>query len=143
MSAPARVVQPYLNFDGRCLEAIDFYKSALGAEVECVMKFKDAPEGQCGGGDPEKVMHAAFKVGGSLVMASDCHGGGKPSFVGISLSLAVGDEADAAKVFVALSDGGEVVMPLAKTFWSPAFGVVNDRFGVCWMVNCISQETCA
>jgi PhnB protein len=131
-------VQAYLNFDGRCEEALDFYQSALGAEVACLMRFKDSPESAAPGmlpaGAENKVMHASFRVGESTVMASDCHCGGRPNFQGFSLSLTVKNEAAADRAFAALAEGGQVKMPLGKTFFSPRFGMVADRFGVSWMV---------
>jgi PhnB protein len=130
-------VQPYLNFDGRCEEAVNFYKKALGAEVTTLMRMKDAPQGSgenCPPGNPDQVMHAAFRIGETTVMASDCYGTGKPVFQGISLSIAVREEAQADRLFAALADGGQVQMPLGKTFFSPRFGVVADRFGVSWMI---------
>ena len=130
------VIQPYLNFDGRCEEALNFYRSALGAEVDMMMRFKDSPEPHgCGAEAGDKIMHSSFRVAGNTVMASDCRGSGKPSFQGFSLSLAVPTEAEADRFFNALADGGQVQMPLEKTFWSPRFGVVSDRFGVSWMVS--------
>jgi len=131
-------VHAYLNFDGRCAEALEFYKKALGAEVEMVMKYKDCPvpmdPKMTPPGSENKVMHASFKIGESTLMASDSHCMGKPEFKGISLSLPAPDEATANKLFKALSDGGKVQMPLTKTFFSPAFGIVNDRFGINWLV---------
>lgn len=136
-------VEPYLMFEGRCEEALDFYRSALGAEVTTLMRFKDNPEPAgapgCGEGDgpgpaPDMVMHAEFTVGETTVMASDGMGSGTTSFQGISLALSPADEAEAKRLFNALADGGQVHMPLAKTFFSKAFGMVADRFGVPWMV---------
>jgi len=136
--AAGQQVQPYLFFDGKCEEALDFYKSALGAKVEMMMRFKDSPEpvppGMCPPGSENKVMHAAFHIGNTLVMASDGMAGGKPEFKGFSLSVNAKDEAEADKVFGALGKGGKVVMPLGKTFYSPRFGMVTDKFGVGWMV---------
>jgi len=130
--------QPYLFFDGRCEEAIEFYKSALGARVEMLMRFKDSPEppkpGMCPPGSENKVMHSAFRIGDTLVMASDGMAGGKPEFKGFSLSVNAASEAEADRLFAALGKGGQVQMPLAKTFFSPRFGMVADRFGVSWMV---------
>jgi PhnB protein len=132
------IVQTYLNFDGRCEEAIEFYRRALGAELVLLMRFKDSPEppqpGCVPAGCENKVMHAQFRIGEHALMASDCHSGNKPSFQGFSLSLTVPTEAEADRVFKALEDGGQVQMPLAKTFFSARFGVVTDRFGVSWMV---------
>jgi PhnB protein len=131
-------VEPYLNFDGRCEEAIQFYKTAVGAEVTMLMRFKDSPEpaapGMCPPGSENKVMHASLKIGDSTVMASDCHGQGKAEFKGISLSISAANDAQAERVFAALSSGGNVTMPLTKTFFSSRFGVATDRFGVTWMI---------
>jgi PhnB protein len=128
-------VQPYLFFDGRCEEAVEFYRSALGAEVEMLMRFKDSPEPEhTPQGAADKVMHTSFRIGESTIMASDGRCQGQPSFQGFSLSLPVADEAEAERLFTALADGGQVQMPLAKTFFSPRFGMVADRFGVSWMV---------
>jgi PhnB protein len=128
------VVQPYVFFDGRCEEAIEFYRKALGAEVTMLTRFKDAPAGGGMNAPPEKVMHATLRVGDSEVMASDGHCSGKPSFSGFSLSATVRDDAEARRVFDALADGGNVQMPLGKTFFSTGFGMVTDRFGVGWMI---------
>jgi PhnB protein len=131
-------VQPYLFFDGRCEEAVEFYKSALGAEVATLMRYKDSPEppqpGCAPPGAENKVMHASFRIGQTTVMASDGQCLGKPSFQGFSLSLAVPTDAEAERLFAALAEGGHVQMPLTKTFFSSRFGMVADRFGVCWMV---------
>jgi len=131
-------VQPYLDFSGRCEEAIEFYKLALGAKVEMLMRFKDAPpgpsNGDCGPAVADKVMHASLKIGDTTVMVSDGRMQGKPAFQGISLSLDAKDEAHARRLFGALSEGGQVYQPLIPTFFSPAFGMVADRFGVSWMV---------
>jgi PhnB protein len=128
-------VQPYLFFDGRCEEAVAFYKRALGAKVEMLMRFKDSPEPEHNPpGAADKVMHASLKVGDTTIMASDGRCQGQPSFQGFALSLPVADEAEAERVFHALAEGGQVQMPLAKTFFSPKFGMVADRFGVSWMV---------
>ena len=130
-------VQPYLNFDGRCEEALEFYSRALGAEVTALMRYKDSPQPAAGMTPPgaeNKVMHASFRIGDTTVMASDCHSGGRPSFQGFSLSLTAADVAEAERRFASLANGGQVQMPLTKTFFSPRFGMVADRFGVSWMV---------
>lgn len=131
-------VQPYLFFDGRCEEALEFYRKGLGAEVTMLMRFKDSPEPpnpkMCPPGSAEKVMHVSFRIGDTMLMASDGECQGKPSFQGFALALSVPDEARADRVFAALADGGKVQMPLTKTFFSPRFGMVADRFGVSWMV---------
>lgn len=132
------IVQPYLFFSGRCEEAIEFYKSAIGAEVEMLMRHNESPEPPQPGMVPEgfenKVMHASFRVGQTTLMASDGCGETHP-FNGFSLSLTVNTEAEADKFFNALAEGGEVTMPLGKTFWSPRFGMLTDKFGMGWMVS--------
>lgn len=137
-------VQAYLNFDGRCEEAIEFYRRALGAEVVCLMRFKDSPEpcapGMVPTGCENKVMHSSLRIGDTTIMAADGHCAGKPSFEGFSLSLSVPNEAQADRLFAALADGGQVRMPLAKTFFSPRFGMVADRYGVSWMVYIASAD---
>ena len=128
-------IQPYLFFDGRCEEAIEFYRRTLGAKVEMLMRFKEAPEpGMSPPEAGEKVMHSALRIGDSMVLASDGRCLGKPNFQGFALSLTAANESEAGRLFNALADGGEVQMPLAKTFFSPSFGMVADRFGVSWMV---------
>jgi PhnB protein len=130
-------VQPYLFFDGRCEEALEFYKKALGAEVKALLRFKDNPEPQPGMTPPgaeNKVMHANFRIGDTEMLASDGRCLGQPKFQGFSLSLWAKTEAEADKKFAALADGGQVQMPLAKTFFSPRFGMVADKFGIGWMV---------
>lgn len=135
-------VQPYLFFDGRCEEAIEFYRRALGAEVTMLMRFKESPEPPPAGcvapGSDDKVMHASLRIGETTVMASDGQCTGQTRFQGFSLSLTAKDEAEAALLFTALAEGGQVQMPLGKTFFSPCFGMVTDRFGVSWMIVVMS-----
>jgi PhnB protein len=132
-------VQPYLFFDGRCEEALKFYQGAVGAEVQGMMRVKEAPQSHGPIGLPEgsgdKILHVAFKVGDAVLMASDGRCGGKPNFQGFGLALALPDAAAVDRAFNALSAGGSVEMPLAKTFFSARFGMLVDRFGVRWMVN--------
>ena len=132
------LIQPYLFFDGRCEEAINFYKSTLGAEVTRLMRFKESPEphppGTMPPGSENKVMHASFQIGETTVMASDGRCQGKPTFQGFALTLTVASVAEADRLFALLSDGGQVQMPLTKTFFSPRFGMLADRFGVSWML---------
>jgi PhnB protein len=128
-------VQPYLNFDGRCDEALEFYKKAIGAKVGMLVRFKDSPEkSMCTPQNADKVMHSQFNIGDTIVMASDGRNSGKPNFSGIGLSITANNEAEADKLFNGLADGGQVQMPLGKTFFSPRFGMVADKFGVGWMV---------
>jgi PhnB protein len=135
------LIQPYLFFGGRCEEALDFYRNTLGAQVDMLMHYKDNPEptppGTLPPGFENKVMHASFRIGGSTLMASDgCEAGSR--FDGFSLSLSVPTEAEADRVFAALADGGNVQMPLNKTFWSPRFGMLTDRFGIGWMISVVA-----
>lgn len=132
-------LQPYLFFNGRCEEAIEFYRRAIGAEIALQMRFRESPDPAPPGCVPEgwddKVMHCTLHVGDAVLMLSDGNAPGAPAFAGFSLSLALPDAALAARRFEALADGGEIVMPLGRTFWSPCFGMVKDRFGVHWMVT--------
>jgi PhnB protein len=131
------IIQPYLFFEGRCEEAIEFYKKALGAKVGMLMRYKDSPEAPppgCAPADSNKVMHAQFQIGETVIMASDGRATGKPNFEGFGLSLSLPTPAEVDKAFGALADGGKVEMPLAKTFFSARFGMVADKFGVLWMV---------
>jgi PhnB protein len=138
MTTDYPTIQPILFFDGRCDEALDFYKTALGSEVIMLMRNKDNPE-PAGTGCPDmpgdKVMHAQFRIGNTVVMACDGRCSGKPVFEGFGLTLNVPNEAEAERSFGAICEGGEVMMPLAKTFFSPRFGMVTDKFGVWWMIR--------
>jgi PhnB protein len=127
-------VQPYLFFDGRAEEALEFYRARLGAEVQMLMRFKECPDSMPNPPPGDKVMHSSFRIGDTTVMASDGNCSGRPAFQGFSLSISAPDEASAKRFFDALADGGQVQMPLGKTFFAPAFGMVADRFGVSWMV---------
>ena len=129
-------VEPYLFLDGRCEEALEFYKKAIGAEVTALIRFKDSPDPTMvhGGADPNKILHAVFRVGETAIMTSDGRNQGKPSFQGFALSIVVKTEAETKKLFDALAQGGRVEMPLTKTFFSPSFGMVVDRFGIMWMI---------
>lgn len=137
--------QPYLSFEGRCEEAIEFYRGAVGAEVTSFMRFKEMPASEepqeaaegCGtidAANADKVLHSSFRIGDLEVLASDGMCSGQTGFQGISLALTVPDAAEAERLFNALGDGGQVQMPLTKAFFSPAFGIVADRFGVSWML---------
>jgi len=137
------VIQPYLIFGGRCEEALEFYRNALGAQIDMLMRFSESPDppppGMLPPGFENKIMHASFRIAGNVLMASDgCEAGSQ--FKGFSLSISVATEAEADHYFAALSDGGQVQMPLAKTFWSPKFGMLTDRFGISWMVNVVTTE---
>lgn len=133
----ATTITPYLFFGGRCEEALEFYKKELGAEVEMMMRFNQSPdpvpEGMLQAGFENKVMHCSFRIHGALLMASDsCDD--KPKFDGFNLALSVATEAEAHRAFDALATGGQIRMPLTKTFWSPCYGMVMDKFGLHWMV---------
>ena len=136
------LVQPYLFFNGRCQEAIEFYRDALGAQVEILLHFKDSPDPlppeMLKPGFENRVMHTSFQIGETRLMASDgCEE--ESSFSGFSLSISVATEAEADRLFAALAEGGQVRMPLGKTFWSPRFGMLTDRFGVGWMINVVAE----
>ena len=132
-------LEPYLFFEGDCDEALDFYKKALGANVTMLMRYSESPTppppGKLPPGSGQKVMHAVVRIGDSTLLASDGLCSGKPGFGGFSLSLSVSGEAEAKRAFDALADGGQVRMPLSKTFFSPCFGMLTDRFGVGWMIG--------
>lgn len=138
-----RIIQPYLFFNGGCEQAVEFYRNALGAEVEAMVRFKDSPEPPPPGMIPpdfeNKIMHASFRIGQTTVMASDGCSVDKAHFEGFSLSLSVPREDEAERAFAALADGGQVQMPLTKTFFSSRFGMVTDRFGVSWMIQATPQ----
>lgn len=128
-------LEPYLFFNGRCEEAITFYRRTLGAELLMLMRFKDSPEpAACGPVPGDKVMHASLRIGETSLMLSDGQCTGTPDFQGFALSVLVASEEEANQTFAALAEAGQVQMPLAKTFFSPRFGMVTDRFGVTWMV---------
>ena len=130
-------VQPYLSFEGRCEEAIEFYRGAIDAQVEMLMRFGDSPQPPppgCPPVDDAKVMHASLRIGDTVLMATDGGGGEPAGFKGFSLSLTVTDPAEAQRRFDALAAGGQVTMPLAETFFARSFGMLTDRFGVSWMV---------
>ena len=128
-------VQPYLFFDGRCDEALEFYKDKLGAKVGMLMRFKDAPDqSMVAPGAREKVMHAQVQIGDTTVLASDGRCLGRPNFQGFALTISANSEAEVETMFAALAEGGQVTMPMAKTFFSPKFGMCADKFGVGWMV---------
>jgi PhnB protein len=131
---PAKV-ENYLFFNGRCEEAIEFYRNALGAEVQMLVRFKESPDqSMIAPGMENKVMHATLKIGETTIMASDGRGQGQLNFDGFSLSIPARNPEEAQKLFAALSDGGKVGMPMGKTFFSPCFGMTADKFGVGWMV---------
>lgn len=136
--------QPYLFYSGRCEEALAFYKTAIGAEIEMLMRYSDSPEpcqpGMVPEGYENKVMHASFRVGCTSILASDGCGDTSP-FAGFSLSISVATDAEADAAFNALLEGGEVLMPLTKTFWSPRFGMLKDKFGMGWMIGVTPCET--
>jgi PhnB protein len=131
-------VEPYLFFEGRCEEALEFYRQTLGAEVIMLMRNRESPEpappGKLPPGSENKILHSNFRIGDTSLMASDGFCSGKPDFRGFSLTVEAPNEAEAKRMFAALADGGQVRMPLSKTFFSPCFGMVADRFGVAWMI---------
>lgn len=137
-------VEAYLMFDGRCEEALEFYRQQIGAEITALLRFKDNPEPpnpEMGPpSPPDKVMHSCFRVGDTTIMASDGNCRSQPKFDGFCLTISVPEVSEAQRLFEALSAGGQVQMPLTKTFFSPSFGMVADKFGVCWMIlTCVPQ----
>ena len=130
-------VQAYLTFNGRCEEALAFYKKSVGAEVPSMLRWKDSPDKDMKGppGWEEKVMNSSFRIGETQLMADDGMGPATPEFKGMTLVIEVADDAEAKRVFTFLGEGGKVTMPLAKTFWTSSFGMLTDKFGVPWMVN--------
>jgi PhnB protein len=133
MTNASMTVQAYVFFNGRCEEALNFYRGAIGAEVQIIMRVKDGPEPQPG--RENKIMHATMTIGETLVMASDGRADDGPKFDGFALAITVPNESEAERVFAALSEGGKVTMPLSPTFWAPKFGMTEDRFGIGWMVS--------
>jgi len=133
------MVQPYLFFNGNCEQAVEFYRTALGATVEFMIRYKESPEphppGMLPPGFENKIMHTSFRIGETILMASDGCSLEKTKFEGFSLSISVPNEGEADRVFAGLANGGTIQMPLTKTFWSPRFGMVQDRFGIGWMVS--------
>ncbi|MBM3727877.1 MAG: VOC family protein [Acidobacteria bacterium] len=127
-------VNPYISFRGNCREAVEFYRSALGAEVLFSQTWGDSPMAGMAPGD--MIMHCSIRVGGSVLMMCDNPREGAASGGNISLALGLNDPEQAKKLYDALAEGGTITMPLAKTFWAEAFGMVTDRFGIAWMVNC-------
>ncbi len=128
-------VQPYLFFDGVCEQALEFYKRTLGAKVTMMMRWKESPDqSTCTAGTLEKIMHSEFKIGDTTVLASDGRSTGKPVFQGFSLTITAPSDAEAKRIFNALADGGQVQMPMDKTFFASSFGMAADKFGVSWMV---------
>jgi len=132
-------VNPILTFNGKCEEALEFYRKTLNAEVVTKMRWKDSPDPgmrAAAKGVEDRIMHASFRVGESNLMATDgLNEAGEPEFKGVTLSISVPNEGEAKRLFTVLGEGGKVQMPLARTFWSSAAGMVSDRFGVSWMVN--------
>ena len=130
-------VQAYITFGGRCEEALEFYKKSIGAEITSLMRWKESPDNDMKGppGYEEKIMNASFRIGETELMADDGMGEAPAQFRGVTLAIEVADDAEAKRVFTALGEGGNVMMPLAKTFWTSSFGMLTDKFGVPWMVG--------
>jgi PhnB protein len=133
-------VQPYINFNGNCKEAIEFYKDVLGGEILYVQKYGDSP--MKGMGPDDGVMHCTLKIGDTHIMACD-NPQGQPATSGGNISLAIGsnDPAGAETMFAKLADGGNVTMPMQQTFWAERFGMLTDKFGINWMFNCDKPES--
>lgn len=136
-------VQTYLYFDGKCDEALAFYRDTVGAEILQLMRYRDMPlqpgsdtcvEQSMPPGCEDKVLHCSFRIGATELMASDGFCAGKPVFEGFALSLVLKDKDTVERTFARLAEGGEVRVPVDKTFFSPAFGLVVDRYGILWNV---------
>ena len=128
-------VQPYVFFDGKCEEALEFYKSAIGAKVNALMRFGEAPDqSQIKAESKTKVMHSAFQIGETEILASDGYCLGAPAFQGFALTITAANNAEAMRLFTGIAEGGKIQMPLAKTFFAASFGIAVDKFGVSWMV---------
>ena len=136
-------VQPYISFGGRCEEALEFYKKSIGAEVTGLMRWKESPDKNMKGppGYEDKIMNAALRIGETELMADDGMGETTAEFNGMTLAIEVADDAEAKRVFTALGEGGNVTMPLTKTFWTSSFGMLTDKFGVPWMVNVAASKS--
>ena len=131
-------ITPYLFFNGRCDEAIEFYKAALDAEIEYIMRFDESPEPLPDGTLPpnfdKKIMHATITVRGVKLMVSDgC--AEELEFLGFRLAISEPTEEQARATFRALAESGTVDIPIGPTFWSPCYGMVTDKFGMPWMVS--------
>jgi PhnB protein len=123
-------IQPYLFFEGRAEEALEFYQKSLGAKVEAVIRYKENPDPKHNPpNSADKVMHCNFRIGDTQVMASDGNCSGKPNFQGFSLTFNAKDEADAKRRFNALAEGGQVNLPLSETFFAKSFGMVRTASG--------------
>ena len=128
---------PYLGFDGQCEEAFKFYEKALGGKIVMMMRLADAPPEVPRTPETERrVMHARLKVGDRYLMGGDAPQQMFSKPQGFCVSIQVDEAADAERVFAALAEGGKINMPLAPTFWSERFGMLIDKFGIPWMVNC-------
>lgn len=132
-------ISPILTFNGQCEAALEFYQKALNARITTKMRWKDSPDPgmrAAAKGVEDRIMHASFSIGDSVLMATDgLDPPGEPEFKGVTLSISVPNAGEAERLFTILGQGGKVRMPLSKTFWSSAAGIVSDRFGVAWMVN--------
>jgi PhnB protein len=135
-------VQAYVTFNGRCEEALEFYKKSVGAEVTGLVRWKDSPDADMKPppGFEDKIMNAAFRIGETALMADDGMDEKHAAFNGMRLAIEVTDDAEAKRVFTALGQGGNATMPLMKTFWTSSFGMLTDKFGVPWMVNVVAPK---
>lgn len=128
---------PYLNFDGHCKEAIEFYAELLGGEIVFMSTFAEAPDDEdISPGLKDKIMHAQLKIGDQVIMASDASPENYAIPQGIHITIGVDTPEEAERIYEALSEGGSVQMPLEETFWAKRFAMFSDRFGIPWMVNC-------
>jgi PhnB protein len=130
-------LNPYLNFNGNCEEAFQFYAKVLNGTDLRIMRFRDSPMGEkMSEAEKDMVIHARFKAGDTTVMGSDGPGGHYSKPQGYAVNINVDTPEEAESIFAGLSEGGNVGMPIQETFWAVRFGMVTDRFGTPWMVNC-------
>lgn len=131
-------VQPYLFFEGRCEEALMFYRDVLGAEITQLMRYSENPEppppSMLPPGSENRIMHASLRIGDSTVLASDGNCSGANRFDGFSLTLTAANDAEAERLFAVLAEGGQIRMPMTTTFFASRFGMLADRYGLGWMV---------
>lgn len=128
-------IQPYVFFDGRCEEALEFYQQSVGAEIGMLLRYRDNPDPSTNPpGAEDNIMHGEMRIGESTVLVSDGHCGGSPTFEGFALTLIAKSVEESERLYKALEEGGQVLVPLGKSFFSPSFGMLTDQFGVMWLV---------
>jgi PhnB protein len=130
-------LNPYLNFNGQCEEAFRFYEQCFGGKIEFMMTHEGSPMAdQVPKEWGKKIMHARLSVGNQVLLGSDAHGDCYAAPKGFAVSIDVTEPAEADRIFNALAENGTVQMPIQETFWAKRFGMLADRFGIPWMINC-------